>query len=109
MKMNIDEITFYLRSGYSTDNRNQITFIQDIPSQGHIPRTEAILQDLKKFSKYMKKDENISLENKVLFGGWILIAAKAYEHDKITKKKNLPHQIKDWIYRECKTRKANYL
>ena len=36
MKMNIDEITFYLRSGYSTDNRNQTTFIQDIPSQGHI-------------------------------------------------------------------------
>lgn len=34
----------------------------------------------------MKEDENISLKNKFLFGGWISVAAKAYRHDKIMKK-----------------------
>ena len=68
-KMNIDEIIFYLKSQYSTDNRNQITFIQDIPSEGDVPSFEAISEDLKTFSKSMKEDENMTLKNKYLFGG----------------------------------------
>ena len=69
--MNIDEIIFYLNSRYSTGNRNQITFIQDILSQEDIPSSEAISDYLKSFSKSMKEDENMSLKNKVLFGGRI--------------------------------------
>ena len=53
----------------------------------------------------MKEDENMSLKNKFLFGGWISIAAKAYRHDKTMKKKNLTHQFEDWIYREFKIKK----
>ena len=50
----------------------------------------------------MKEDENMSLKNKSLFGGWISIASKAYRHDKIIKKKNLSHQFEDWIYKSVK-------
>ena len=55
----------------------------------------------------MKEDENMSLKNKFLFGGWISVAAKAYRHDIIMnmKGKNLPHRFEDWIYRECKIKK----
>ena len=53
----------------------------------------------------MKKDENMRLKNKFLFCGWISIAAKAYRHDKIIKKKNLPHRFEDWIYKKCKIKK----
>ena len=35
----------------------------------------------------MKEDENMSLKNKSLFGGWISIASKAYRHDKIIKRR----------------------
>ena len=100
--MNIDQIIFYLNSWYSTDNRNQITFIQDILSQEDIPSFEAISDYLKSFSKSMKEDENMSLKNKVLFGGRIWIGVKAYRHDKIIKKKNLLLRFKDSIYSKCK-------
>ena len=53
----------------------------------------------------MKEDENMSLKNKFLFGGWISIAAKAYRRDKTMKRKNLTHQFEDWIYRERKIKK----
>ena len=86
--MNIHKISFYLKSQYSTDNSNQITFIQDIPSQGDVPSFEAISEDLKTLSKSMKENENTSLKNKFLLGRWISIVAKAYRHYKIIKKKN---------------------
>ena len=104
-KMNIHEKNFYLKSRYSTDNRNQITFIQGIPSQGGVPSFEAISENLKAISKSMKEDENMSLKNKFLFGGWISVAAKAYRDDKIIKGKSLPHRFENWIYRECKIQK----
>ena len=102
--MNIHEIIFYLKSRYSTDNRNQITFIQDIPSQGDVLSFEAISEDLKTFSKSMKEDENMSLRNKVLFGGSISTAAKAYRHDKIIKKRICLIDLKI-RYTECKIKK----
>ena len=98
-KMNIYEIIFYLKSQYSADNRNQTTFIQDILNQGYVPSFEAISEDLKTFSKSTKEDENMSLKNKPPFGGWISIAAKIYRHDKIIKKKYLPHRSENQIYR----------
>ena len=101
--MNIHEIIFYLKSRYSTDNRNQITFIQDIPSQGDVLSFEAISEDLKTFSKSMKEDENMSLRNKVLFGGSISTAAKAYRHDKIIKKRICLIDLKI-RYTECNCR-----
>ena len=40
--MNINEIIFHLKSRNSADNRDQISFIQDIMSQRDIPFFEAI-------------------------------------------------------------------
>ena len=64
--MNINETIFYLKSPYSTDNRDQITSIQDIPGKKDIPCFEAISEKLKDISKSMKEDENMSLKNKIL-------------------------------------------
>ena len=69
-KMNIHEIMFYLQSRHSTDNRNQKTFIQDIPSQGDVPLFEAIFENLEAISKSMKEDGNMSLKNKFLLDSW---------------------------------------
>ena len=66
--MKITEIIFYLKSRYSTDIRDQINFIQGIPSQGEEPSFEAISEDLKAISKSLKEDENMSLKNTFLSG-----------------------------------------
>ena len=103
--MNMNEIIFYLKSRYLADNRDQINFIQEIPSQRDVLSFKAISEELKAISKSVKEDENMSLKNKFLFGGWILVVAKAYRHDKVIKGKNLPHRFEDWIYRECGIKK----
>ena len=64
-----------------------------------MPSFEAVSEELKAISKSRKENENSSLKNELLFDGWISIAAKAYRHDKIIKKKNLPHRFEFWIYR----------
>ena len=74
--VNIDEIIFYLKSQYLAHNGEQRTFIQDIPSEENMPSFEAITGYLKTFSKSIKEDENMSLKNKTLMGGWVLIASK---------------------------------
>ena len=56
--MNINEIISYLKSRYSTDNRDQITFIQNFPSQRDIPSFEAISERMKAISKSIKENEN---------------------------------------------------
>ena len=53
----------------------------------------------------MKEDENMSLKNKALFGGWISVARMAYKRDKLIKRKNLPQRFDDWMYRECGRKK----
>ena len=57
--MNIDEIMFYLKYRYSDDNRDQITFIQGIPSQRDVPTFEGISEEMKVVSKHMEQDEGI--------------------------------------------------
>ena len=47
----------------------------------------------------IKDDENMSLKNKYLFGGWILMASKVY------RKKNLSYKCEDWLYCLCKIKK----
>ena len=74
--VNIDEIIFYLKSMYSTHNEEPRNFIDDIPVDER--SFEAMTNRLKTFSKCIKDDENISLKNKCLFGGWILMASKLY-------------------------------
>ena len=99
--MNINEIISYLKSRYSTDNRDQITFIKNFPSQRDVPSFEEISERLKAISKSMKENENMSLKNKALFGGWISVAKMAYKRDKLMKRKDLSQPFDDWMYREC--------
>ena len=98
--VNIDEIIFYLKSIYSTYNEGPRTFIHDIPTEG--PSFEAITNYLKTFSKSITEDENMSLKNKCLFGGWILMS-------KVYRKENWSYRFEDWLYRLCKIkRQASY-
>ena len=82
---------------YSTYNKEPRTFINDIPTDDH--SFEAISNYLKTFSKYIKDDENMSLKNKCLFGGWILMASKVY------RKESLSDKFEDWLYCLCKIKK----
>ena len=88
--MNIDEIIFHLKSMYSTHNEEPRTLTNDIPTKE--PSFEAINNDLKTFSKCIKDDENMSLKNKCLFGGWILMASEVY------RKENLSYRFEDIAY-----------
>ena len=102
---NVHEIILNLKSQYLTHNEEQIIFIQDILSQEDIHSFEAITDYLKTFSKCIKEDENMNLKNKVLFGGWISTAWKAYRQEKFMGEKNLPRRFEDRIYRECGIKK----
>ena len=66
--MNIDGIIFYLKLKYLAHNEEPRIFINDIPSKE--PSFEAMSGYLKAFSKFIKGDENMSLKNKCLIGGW---------------------------------------
>ena len=88
--VNIDEIIFHLKSMYSTHNAQPRTLINDIPTKES--SFEAINNDLKTFSKCIKDDENMSLKNKCLFGGWILMASEVY------RKENLSYRFEDIAY-----------
>ena len=74
--MNIDEIIFNLKSKYLAHNEEPRSFINDIPREE--PSFEAMTSYLKTFLKFIKEDENMSLKNKSLIGGWIFMASKIY-------------------------------
>ena len=59
----INGIISYLKSQYSADIRDQITFIQRYPSQRDVPFYEAISKELKAISKNIKEGGNMSLKN----------------------------------------------
>ena len=95
--MNIDEKNFCLKSKYSAHNEEPRISINDIPSEE--PSFEAIIGYLKTFSKSIKEDENMSLKNKCLIGGWILMASKVYRQE------NLSCRFEDWLYCLCKIKR----
>ena len=76
-KVDISEIILYLKSQYSTNNRNQIVFIQDSPTIEEVSSFEGIKEELRMVLKHIKVGENISLRNKVLSGGWIAVPRMA--------------------------------
>ena len=95
--VNINEIIFYLKSTYSAHNEEPRIFINDILSEE--PSFEAMTSYLKTFSKFIKEDENTSLKNKYLIGGWILMASKIYRRE------NLSYRFEDWLYCLCKIKR----
>ena len=99
---NVGEIIFNLKNQYSPHNEERRTFIKDIPSQEDQFTFEEIFDSLKTFS-----NENMSLKNKVLLGGWISTAAEIFRfrRDKNVCRKDLPGRFEDWMYRECGMKK----
>ena len=75
--MNINGIISYLKSQFSLDKRDQITFIQNFPSQRDVPSFKEISKELNTISKSIKEHKNMSL-----FGGWLSVAGKTYKHDR---------------------------
>ena len=53
----------------------------------------------------MKENENMSLNNKTLMGGWISTAAEVFRRNKNMCGENLPGRFEDWMYRECRIKK----
>ena len=95
--VNTEEIIFYLKPQYLEHNPQDRTFIPNIPSEEH--SFEAITGNLKTFSKSIKEDENMSLKNKSLIGGWLLMASKVYRHQ------NLSCRFEDWLYEQCRIKR----
>ena len=90
---------FYLKSQYLTQDDEERTFIEDIPSEENMPSFEAITGDLNTFLKSIKEDENMSLKNKTLIGGWILITSK------VCRRENLSCRFEDLLYQECRIKR----
>ena len=42
----------------------------------------------------------MNIRNEAVFGGWISVARMAYKRDKLIKRKSLPQQFDDWMYKE---------
>ena len=63
---------------------------------------------LKTFSKSVIEDENITLKNKVLLGGWLSTAAKVFRRDKMHGK-NLPNRFEDWMLKECGIKNKQFI
>ena len=93
-----------LKSQYSPNNRNQITLIGDISDLKDVPCLQEIFEELKTISKFIEEEKNTGLKNRVLFGGWISVAKRAYRRYKYTKRTNLPRRFDNWMYKECRTR-----
>ena len=70
-------------------------FTNNILSEEH--SFEAMIGYLKTFSNFIKEDENMSLKNKFLIGGWILMASKIYRREDY-----LSYGFEDWLYCLCK-------
>ena len=63
----------YLKSQYSTNNKNQIVLIENFPSIREMSSLEEIQEEQKIILEHIKDGENKSLRNKALFGGWIAV------------------------------------
>ena len=101
---NVNEIIFYLKNQHLPHNQERGAFIEGIPNQED-QSFEEISDYSKTSSKSIKENENMSLKNKTLMGGWILIAAKVFRRDKNMRGENLSGRFEDWIYRECGIKK----
>ena len=62
-KVDNNEMILYLKSQYSTNNRNQIVFVQNSSSIEELSSFEGIREELKIILKHTKDGENMSLRN----------------------------------------------
>ena len=59
----------------------------------------------KKISRSVGDVEKMSLKNKVLLGGWISMAARAFRREKNMQGKNLLGRFEDWMHKNCGMKK----
>ena len=94
-----------MKSKYSANNRDQIVPIKAIPNLENVPSDQVIFEELKTISKSIEEDENLTLINRDLFGGWISVAKRAYSCVKYLEGKDLPRRFCDSMNKECGIRK----
>ena len=99
---NIHEMLFYLKKNYSSHNEEQAR-IDDTPQDDSFS-FEEMSNYLKSYSKPVIEVENMTLKNKILFGGWLSTSAKVFRSNKM-RGKFLPNRFEDWILRECGIKK----
>ena len=104
-KADINEIILYLKSQYSTNNRDQISLVQDFSNTEVAPSFERMQEELKIISGHIKDAENMSLRNKALFGGSIAVERMVYKRDKLIEGENLPQRFDYWMDKEFKIKK----
>ena len=66
---------------------------------------EGIQEQLKMISKHIKDGENMSLRNKVSFGGWMAIARMVYKRGKLIKDVDLTRRFHYWMDKEFMIKK----
>ena len=71
---------FHSRKNYSTHTEEQVR-IDDIPQDDSFS-FEEMSHYLKSYSKSVIEVENMTLKNKILFGGRLSTAAKVFRRDK---------------------------
>ena len=65
-----------LKNNHLPHNEERETFTEDIPSQECQFAFKEISDSIKTFLKCIGEAKNMSLKNKALLGGWILMTAK---------------------------------
>ena len=66
---------------------------------------EGIQEQLKMISKHIKDGENMSLRNKVSFGGWMAIARMVYKRGRLIKDVDLTRRFHYWMDKEFMIKK----
>ena len=86
-----------MKSEYSPYDEEPRTLINVISREE--PSFEAKTNYFQTFSESVKKDDNMSLKNKCLFGGWILTASK------VNRRNSLTYRFEGWLYFLCKIKR----
>ena len=73
--------SFFLENKYLPHNKEQGTFIEDIPSQECLFTFEEMSDSIKKNLKCIGEADNMTAKNKALLGGWISMASKVFRRE----------------------------
>ena len=103
--VDIDAMMEYLRPAFINNNPDVRKYMVQAPKREDVLSFEEIADTLMKNAETLKEDDNCSLKNKFIFGGWLSLAYKIYRHDKYIKNKKLPNRFEHWLLHNCYIRK----
>ena len=78
-EVNIDEIIYYLRSQYSSDDENRVCVVKIYSA---IYSVERMLKEVKAIPKQVKETEYVSPNNSFVFGEWLSNVRSRYKYIK---------------------------